>query len=106
MDTNLESLIAKIKKDGIEESNKISKDIIEKTNSQAKAIIKEAEDKAKKIEEQAKNSAAKLKSDSQDSLKQQTNQIWEQNIKHLQYSTEAFERISSLSCKKIAHYLV
>ncbi len=70
MDVKLESLIAKIKQDGIEEAKKASKDIIKKAKTEAEAIVKEAEAKAKRIEEQAKASAAKLKSNSQDSLKQ------------------------------------
>ena len=70
MDVKLESLIAKIKQDGIEEAKKASKDIIEKAKAEAEAIIKEAKGVAEEIEEQARTSAAKLKSNSQDSLKQ------------------------------------
>lgn len=70
MDVKLESLIAKIKQDGIEEARKASEDIIEKAKAEAEAIVKEAKVKAKRIEEQAKTSAAKLKSNSEDSLKQ------------------------------------
>ena len=70
MDVKLESLIAKIKQDGIEEAKKASKDIIKEAKAEAEAIVKEAKAKAKEIEEQAKVSAAKLKSNSQDSLKQ------------------------------------
>ncbi|MCK4912224.1 MAG: hypothetical protein KAS05_00710 [Candidatus Omnitrophica bacterium] len=70
MDVKLDSLIAKIKQDGIDEAKKISKDIIEKANKEAEVIVKEAKAEAKKIEEQAKDLAGKLKSNSQDSLKQ------------------------------------
>ena len=70
MDVKLESLIAKIKQDGIEEAKKASKDIIKEAKAGAEAIIKEAKTKAGRIEEQARASAAKLKSNSQDSLKQ------------------------------------
>jgi len=70
MDVKLESLIAKIKQDGIEEAQKAYKDIIKKAKLEAEAIVKEAKGMAKRIEEQAKASAAKLKSNSQDSLKQ------------------------------------
>ncbi len=70
MDVTLESLIAKIKQDGIDEAKKASKEIIKKAKTEAETIVKEAKDSAKKIEERAKASAAKLKSNSQDSLKQ------------------------------------
>ena len=70
MDVKLESLIAKIKQDGIEEAKKTSQSIIKKAKLEAEAIVKEAEAKAKRIEEKAKASAAKLKSNSEDSLKQ------------------------------------
>jgi len=70
MDVKLESLIAKIKQDGIEEAERVSKDIIKKAKAEAEAIIKEAKAKAKTIEEQARTSAAKLESNSQDALKQ------------------------------------
>ena len=70
MDVKLESLIAKIKQDGIEEAKKASGDIIKKAKAEAEAIVKKASLKAEEIEEQAKTSATKLKSNSQDSLKQ------------------------------------
>jgi len=70
MDVKLESLIAKIKQDGIEEAEKVSKDIIKKAKTEAETIIKEARAKAKTIEEQARASAAKLESNSQAALKQ------------------------------------
>jgi len=70
MDVKLDSLIAKIKQDGIDEARKASKDIIEKANNKAEAIVKEAEAEARKIEEKAKALAIKLESNSQDSLKQ------------------------------------
>lgn len=70
MDVKLESLIAKIKQDGIDEAKKTSQDIIKKARLEAELIVKEAEAKARSIEKQAKASAAKLKSNSEDSLKQ------------------------------------
>ena len=70
MDVKLESLIAKIKQDGIDEAKKNSQDVIKKARLEAEVIVKEAEAQAKRIEEQAKASAAKLKSNSEDSLKQ------------------------------------
>ena len=70
MDVKLESLIAKIKQNGIEEAKKAAGDIIKEAKSEAEAIVKEASLKAKGIEDQARTAAAKLKSNSQDSLKQ------------------------------------
>jgi len=70
MDVKLESLIAKIKQDGIEEAKKVSKDIVSKARAEAEAIIKQAKAKAGGIEGEAKALATKLKSNSQDSLKQ------------------------------------
>lgn len=70
MDVKLDSLIAKIKQDGIDEAKKASKYIIEKANREAEVVVKEAKANAKKIEEQAKALATKIKSNSQDSLKQ------------------------------------
>jgi len=70
MDVKLESLIAKIKQDGIGEAKKASEDIIKKAKAEAEAIVKEAKGTAKRIEERAKTSAAKLKSNSEDSLRQ------------------------------------
>ena len=70
MDVNLESLIAKIKQDGVEEAKRLSKDIVNKAKSEAKVIVNEAKAKAREIEEQAKVSVTKLQSNSQNSLKQ------------------------------------
>ena len=70
MDVKLESLIAKIKQDGIEEAKRLSKEIVNKAKAEAEAIVKEAKAKAKELEDQAKLSVAKLKSNSQNSLKQ------------------------------------
>ena len=70
MDVKLESLIDKIKQDGIEEAKKVSKEIVGKANIEASNIIKEAENKACNIEEKAKAEAAKLKFNSKNSLRQ------------------------------------
>ena len=70
MDVKLESLIAKIKQDGIEEAEKASKDIIKKAKLEAETIVREAEAKAKRIEERAEALAVKLRSNSEDSLRQ------------------------------------
>lgn len=70
MDVKLESLIAKIKKDGIEEARKASAEIIEKAQAQAKAITKQAQDQAQNTQAQAEALAIKLESNAKASLKQ------------------------------------
>jgi V/A-type H+-transporting ATPase subunit E len=70
MDVKLESLIAKIKKDGIEEARKSAEDIISKAKSEAAAIVKSAEIKARSLEQEAEQAAAKLKAKAEDSLRQ------------------------------------
>lgn len=75
MDIKLESLIAKIKRDGVEEAKRAYEDTIQEAKSEAEAIIEEAKAQAKKIEEQARAAADKLKSNSQDSLRQASRDI-------------------------------
>jgi len=70
MDVKLESLIEKIKKDGIDKAKQASGDIVEKAKAEAKAILKDAKAKAQKIEEEAKARAVKLETNSKNSLKQ------------------------------------
>ena len=70
MDVKLEDLIAKIKKDGIEEANKTAGEIIQKAELKAKAIIEEAKNKALELEKEAKASAVKLENNAKASLKQ------------------------------------
>lgn len=70
MDVKLESLIEKIKKDGIEEAKKASQEIIQQAKKEASEIIKEAEKEAAKIREEAQEVAQKLKSNTESSLRQ------------------------------------
>lgn len=70
MDVKLDSLIAKIKKDGIEEARKASTEIIKKAKEDAAAIIKEAQSQAQNIKIKAESSVSKLESNAKASLKQ------------------------------------
>ncbi|MFH1519836.1 MAG: hypothetical protein ABIE75_04610 [Candidatus Omnitrophota bacterium] len=70
MEVKLESLIAKIKKDGIEEAKKKAGEIIGKAKQEAETIIKAAKEEALRLEKEAKVSAAKLEIKAKDSLKQ------------------------------------
>ena len=70
MDIKLESLIARIKKDGIEEAKKTSAEIIEKAKGEAEAIIKQAQAQAQNAKAKAEASALKSESNAKASLKQ------------------------------------
>lgn len=70
MNVKLESLIEKIKKDGLEEAQKVSNEIIEKAKLEAKEIIEKAKKQAKEIEDKASANSAKLKSNTENSLRQ------------------------------------
>ncbi len=70
MDVKLESLIEKIKKDGIEEAKAAKDGIIQKADQEAKDIIKTANVQADKIVKEAKNQALRLKNNTESALKQ------------------------------------
>ena len=70
MDVKLESLIDKIKKDGIEEANKASEAIIQKAKEKSDLIGAESKKEAENIIENAKKEAQKLKANTESSLKQ------------------------------------
>lgn len=70
MDVKLESLIAKIKKDGIEEANKASEGIIQDAREKADLIKEEAQKEASKIIDNAEKEAQKIKANTESSLKQ------------------------------------
>ncbi len=70
MDAKLESLIEKIKKDGIEEANKTSEAIIQKASEKAALIKEKAKKEAEDIIENAKTEAQKVKTNTENSLKQ------------------------------------
>ena len=70
MEVKLDSLIEKIKKDGVEEAKKASDEIIQKANKEAEKIINEAKHKAEKFLNDSKDEFEKLKNNTQSSLKQ------------------------------------
>lgn len=70
MKMELNGLIDKIKKEGIEEADKKSKDIIQKAQEKAQGIIAEAEAKRKNILQDAEQEVLKLKQQAEDSIKQ------------------------------------
>tara|TARA_B100000315_G_C14402284_1_gene507033 strand:+ start:34 stop:642 length:609 start_codon:yes stop_codon:yes gene_type:complete len=70
MEVKLESLIEKIKKDGIEEAEKSSEAIIQRAREKASLIRGEANLEAKKITEKAKQDAQRLKNNTESSLRQ------------------------------------
>lgn len=70
MDVKLESLIEKIKKEGVEQAEKEAGQIIKEARAKAKKIVDEAEEAAKRIKEEAKKEIGKLQQSSQESLKQ------------------------------------
>lgn len=70
MEVKLDSLIEKIKKDGVEEAKKASDEIIQKANKEAEKIINEAKLKAEKFLNDSKDEFEKLKNNTQSSLKQ------------------------------------
>ncbi|MBN3040472.1 MAG: hypothetical protein JW867_05040 [Candidatus Omnitrophica bacterium] len=70
METNLEGLIAKIRKDGIEEAQKSAENILEKAKKEAQDIIEKAKVNAKTIDDNAKASAESLKANTESALRQ------------------------------------
>ena len=70
MDIKLESLIERIKQDGIEEAKKTSEEIIESAKKEALKIINKAEQEAEKIVNSAKEETEKLKDNASAVVKQ------------------------------------
>jgi len=70
MDAKLDSLIEKIKKDGVDKARKISEDLISQAQKQADEILAKAKEKAESVVEQANQEAKKLKINSESSLRQ------------------------------------
>ena len=70
MDVKLDSLIEKIKKDGIEEAKKIAREIIDDAKQQATKIIDEASSKADKLKEDSQKQIEGFKNNAENSLKQ------------------------------------
>ena len=70
MDVKLESLIEKIKKDGLEEAKKTSEEVIARAHQEGAGIVNDAKEKAKKILEEAQEETRKLKANTENSLRQ------------------------------------
>ncbi|MCF7873471.1 MAG: hypothetical protein K9L84_01295 [Candidatus Omnitrophica bacterium] len=70
MDVKLESLIEKIKKEGLDQAQQESDQIIKQAHNKEKKIVQEAKDKAEKIKEEAKKEAQKFQENAQSSIKQ------------------------------------
>lgn len=70
MDVKLESLIEKIKKEGVEEAQRTSDDIINKAKKKAAEIVEQAKSDAEKIISQGKVEAAKFKANAEADIKQ------------------------------------
>ena len=70
MEVKLESLIAKIKKDGVEEAKKEADKIIQGARREAASIVDRAKREAEKQSEESRRSLEKLKNNTEDSLRQ------------------------------------
>jgi V/A-type H+-transporting ATPase subunit E len=70
MDAKLESLIEKIKKDGIEEAKRKAGGVLEAAKKEAGELIAEARAEARRITDAAAAEADKLKKNTEDSLRQ------------------------------------
>jgi len=70
MESKLEHLIERIKKDGIAEAKKSAEEIIKAAKKEAEEILRKAREDGKKIVEQAGKEADKLKSNAEAALRQ------------------------------------
>ncbi len=70
MDTQLNTIINKIKQDGVEEAEKKAKEIVESAEKQAETIIKAAKDKETQMLENAEKEAFSFTTNSKNLLKQ------------------------------------
>ena len=110
MEMELNSLIEKIKKEGITEAKSKSEEIIKQAQEQKNTIIKEAEDKAGVIIKKAEKEAERLKDNSQKaiiqavrdaalSLKEQIKNVFEAILKREIEQTLSDEFIAQLILK-------
>ena len=110
MEMELNSLIEKIKKEGITEAKSKSEEIIKQAQEQKNTIIKEAEDKAGIIIKKAESEAERLKDNSQQaviqavrdatlSLKDQIKNVFEAILKREIEETLSDEFIAQLILK-------
>lgn len=70
MDVKLESLIEKIKKEGVDQAQQQSEQMIKDAHTRGKEIVKKAKDQAQKIKEEAEKEAQKLQENAKSSIKQ------------------------------------
>ncbi|MCF7869580.1 MAG: hypothetical protein K9L69_03920 [Candidatus Omnitrophica bacterium] len=70
MDVKLESLIEKIKKEGVDQAQQQSDQIIKDAHAKGKEIIQKAKDQAQKIKKEAEKEAQKFQENAKISLKQ------------------------------------
>jgi V/A-type H+-transporting ATPase subunit E len=70
MDVKLESLIEKIKKEGVDQAQQQSEQIIKDAHAKEKEIVKKAKDQAQKIKKEAEQEAQKFQDNAKSSLKQ------------------------------------
>lgn len=69
MEVKLESLIEKIKKDGVQQAKKMAQEIIDEARKQAVDIIKEANSQAQKTKEASQEEAEHFRKNTENSLK-------------------------------------
>ena len=70
MEIQLEELIEKIKKDGLDAAAKQGQEVIAQAKKQADEIVAKAKEKASSIEQQAKDAATRLRQNTEQSLRQ------------------------------------
>jgi len=70
MDVNLENLIEKIKKEGVEKAQHVSDEIVNKAKKEADGIVAQAKKEAAKIVEEAKKESARFQKNAELALKQ------------------------------------
>ncbi|MBP7088200.1 MAG: hypothetical protein KBB01_02750 [Candidatus Omnitrophica bacterium] len=69
MEVKLESLIEKIKKDGVQEAKRMAQEIIDAAKKQAADIVKEANSQAQKIKEISQEEIESFRKNTENSLK-------------------------------------
>lgn len=75
MERQVQELIDKIKKDGVESAQKNAKEIIEKAQEEARKIVEDARRKAEETERHAEKSAENFKKAGEESLKQASRNV-------------------------------
>lgn len=75
MESQVQELIDKIKKDGVESAEKSAKEIIDKAKEEAKRIVKDAESRAEEAEKNASREAERFKVAGEEALKQASRNV-------------------------------